>query len=512
VTPAPALCVEPSTRRLSEVARHIVAPTGIVDSLWFAVDDQCREWGDSFDAWQDGLGQLALGLRADGKFASTVGGVTLSIPRQVAKTFIIMRIVFALCALFPNLTVLWTAHHSRTSTQAFRKMQGYASRKKVKPHIEFTRATNGEQEIRFRNGSAIMFGARSMGFGRGFDEVDIEVFDEAQILDEKALEDMVPATNQSRFEHGALIFLMGTPPRPSDPGEVFTNRRKKALAAKADDVVYAERGNALYVECSADSNVGQPDGPSLDNPAQLKKANPSYPHRTPQEAIDRLREQLPSDDGWRREGLGVWDDDASTGRLITSGQWSATGISEPPPPGVKSFGVAFSFDGSRVSVAGALKHETGVHVELVGAQSGTSDTGVALLADWLAERWRDTALIAIAGKAGAGVLERALRDRGVPQKVIKVATAPDYFTACALLLDGILDGSLTHLATEGQAALDASVAVCDKKTRSLDGAWGWMATTPDGDETPTEAISLANYAARTTKRKPGRATRGRVMA
>jgi hypothetical protein len=511
---AAAVRVEPSTRRLSEVARHIVAPVGITDSLWFVVDQQCREWGDSFDAWQDGLGQLLLGLRVDGKFAATVGGATLSIPRQVAKTFIVMRIVFAMCALFPGLTVLWTAHHSRTSTQVFRKMQGYASRKKVKPHIEFTRATNGEQEIRFRNGSAIMFGARSMGFGRGFDEVDVEVFDEAQILDEKALEDMIPATNQSRFEHGALVLFMGTPPRPTDPGEVFTNRRKKALAAKADDVVYAEHGNALYVECSADANVGQPGGPSLDNPDQLKKANPSYPHRTPQDAIDRLREQLPSDDGWRREGLGVWDVAEAFTRAIPSDVWTRTGgpTLQPSPDALKAFGVAFSQDGLRIGVGGAVKRDDGVRVELIGAHSGAFSSGLSSLAEWLAARWRDTAVIVISGGAGAGVLKSALRDRGVPEKVIHVATTPEYTTSAAMLLEGLLAGTVTHLATEGQAALDESVAVCDKKARGTSGAWGWTATTPGGDETPTEAVSLALWGAKTTKRRPGRTTRGAVLA
>jgi hypothetical protein len=73
----------------------------------------------------------------------------------------------------------------------------------------------------------IMFGARSMGFGRGFDEIDVEVYDEAQILDTKALEDMVAATNQARHEHGALLFFMGTPPRPSDPSGAFTERRAR---------------------------------------------------------------------------------------------------------------------------------------------------------------------------------------------------------------------------------------------------------------------------------------------
>src|SRR5690606_12659363 len=102
------------------------------------------------------------------------------------------------------------------------------------------RTSNGEQEIVFRNGSKIMIGARGEGFGRGFDEIDVEVFDEAQILDTKSLEDMLAATNQARHEHGALLFCMGTPPRPTDPAEAFTSRRDRAIAGKATNAVWLE--------------------------------------------------------------------------------------------------------------------------------------------------------------------------------------------------------------------------------------------------------------------------------
>lgn len=516
-TAAPA--VDRSTLRLSEVARHVVIPEGIVDTLWFEVEERCREFGDTFDVWQDGLGQVALGIRADGTFAATVGGITFSIPRQVAKTFIVMRIVVALCTLFPNLTVLWTAHRLRTATNTFQKMKAMCLRPTVRPYIKAgtnqgtaIRDANGEQEIPFTTGSRILFGAREQGFGRGFDEVDIEVFDEAQILTIKALEDMVAATNQSRWEHGALLFYMGTPPRPEDPGEMFTARREEALALKGDLPAFGEpvaAGDALYVECSADSNVGEPGGPSLDDPRQVEKANPSYPHRTPPVAVERLRRNLPSDSAWRREGLGVWDKVSGSSRLITADQWSDTGVEEPPRDGIKSFGVAFSLDGLRVSVAGAIKHADGVHVELVGAHSGSVESGIGPLADWLAERWRDTATIVIAGREGASLVQ-ALADRGVSKRVVHVMSTPEYMAAGPMLLEAIRDGSLTHLASEGQRALDDSVAVSDKKA-TPSGAWRWVATTPDGDETPTEAISVAHWGARTSKRNPGRKQRAVVL-
>lgn len=503
--------VDRSTRRLSEVARHVVIPEGIVDTLWFEVEARCREFGDTFDAWQDGLGQVTLGLRADGTWAATVGGITYSIPRQVAKTFIVGRMVVALCTLFPNLTVLWTAQRTRTATNTFQKLKGYVTRPAVKVHLKAgsnqgtaIRDANGEQEIPFANGSRILFGAREAGFGRGFDEVDIEVFDEAQILTEKALEDMVAATNQSRWAYGALLFFMGTPPRPIDPGEAFTVRRAKALELKGGAPDFSEPvavGNAVYVECSADSDVGKPGGPSLDDMAQVELANPSFPHRTPPVAIERLRENLPSDAGFRREGLGVWDEAASaSSRLISAEAWESVQTSTPPPDGTRSFAVAFNYGGERGAIAGAVKHDKGVHLELVGT---TSATGLESVADWLAERKADAAQFTLSGGAMAKVLHQLLRDKGVPAKQIVTLSGAEYFAACGMLIDSVADKTITVPKGDPETdPLELSVAVSDKKARG--GSWGWNPTTPDGDETPMEAISVALYGARTTKRSPGR--------
>jgi len=307
-----------STRRLSEVARRIVIPSGIEMSGWPAVEAKAREFGDEFDEWQRGLGRLVLGKRSDGVYAATVGGVTLSIPRQVAKTFLVGRLVFILCVLFPGLKVIWTAHRTRTCTNTFKSLQAYAKRPAVAPHVLDIRRANGEQEIQFNNGSVIMFGAREQGFGRGFDEVDIEVFDEAQILTLKALEDMVAATNQSRHPHGALLFFMGTPPRPVDNGAMFTERRKEALAHCPDgwkfgDVVVG--GEQLYVECSADQDADP------DDQKQWRLANPSFPHRTPLMSMLRLRANLPDVGAWMREALGVWDADDTQDGPISHARW-----------------------------------------------------------------------------------------------------------------------------------------------------------------------------------------------
>lgn len=488
VMEAPA--VDRSTLRLSEVARHVVIPEGIERTLWFGwegqtgVQDRCEAFGVQFDTWQDGLAQAGLGIRADGRFAATVGGIVMSIPRQVAKTFVTMCLVVALCTLFPNLTVVWTAHRTRTTTQTFQKMKGFVKRRAVRRYLlpgrnQGIRNTNGEQEIRFRNNSVIMFGAREHGFGRGFDEIDIEVFDEAQILTEKALEDMIAATNQSRWQFGALLFFMGTPPRPIDPGQEFTNRRDKALAIKkragvGDFGGVVQGGKAVFVECSADSSCGKKDGPDLDDRAQVAIANPSYPHRTPDISIERLRENLTSDDSWRREGLGIWDEFYRTSIFPT---WSALSTSDPVPA-IEALGIMASFDRVWLSLASYGGGHLGANAKMpyVAGREAFIDE-VARIA---LER---NLPVAVQEKTGAALLAPALEERGVHVELVPFA---GMVVACDDLDEAITTATVHH---GDYDALNAAVGLASwtnvGKQRVLD--------SKAGDISMLEAGALARH-------------------
>ena len=103
--------------KLSEVARHVVAPQGIVGSEWPSVRRTCRRLGWDFDGWQDGASMLILSLNAAGEYAADT--IVISIPRQVGKTYIIGCIIFALCLMKPGLRVIWTAQVKDTALETF---------------------------------------------------------------------------------------------------------------------------------------------------------------------------------------------------------------------------------------------------------------------------------------------------------------------------------------------------------------------------------------------------------
>jgi len=474
---------KPSTPRLSDVARHVVFPDGIVTTAWPRIVAQCQDMGVEFDTWQHGIGSIALGKRKDGKYAATVGGVVLSIPRQVGKTFLVGMIVIALCVLFPGMTVLWTAHRTRTSTMTFQSLQAMVKRKKIWPHVAAIRTANGEQEILFTNGSVIMFGAREQGFGRGFDEVDVEVFDEAQILTSKALEDIVPAANQSRQPSGALLFFMGTPPRPTDPGEEFTNRRKKALAGEAN--------NMVYVEFSADEDADP------DDREQWAKANPSFPSRTPVESIERMRENLTDEASFKREGLGIWDANTSQA-VIDPIAWGE--VKDPASMAIENLALGISATPDRsmatVSLAGQRADDLW-HVE-VDEQRGGMSWVVRHVADRCAKN--KIRAVVIDGADPAVSLVDEFKKAGI---TVTVTTTRQVSSACGQLYDSVIDTrDVRHI---DQPQLNVALSLARKKKLGI--GWVWDPLNSPGDITPTTSMTSALWGARSTNVK--RAGRGR---
>jgi hypothetical protein len=466
-----------STPRLSDVARHVVSPKGAVTTGWDEVEAECADLGISFRWWQKPIGRLILAKRADGKYAATIGGTGLSIPRQVGKTFLLGAIVFALCLLRPNLTVIWTAHRLRTAEETFGKMQAFAKRAGIKPHVRKVVLGSGEEAILFRNDSRILFGARESGFGLGFDEVDVLIFDEAQRLKESTLDDMIPATNQSRQETGALLIFAGTPPRPTDNGEVFTRMRSEALSGEDDDTGWVEMG--------ADTHYGPPPLPApltKSDWAQVAKANPSFPDDTPREAILRMRKKL-GPDSFLREGLGIWDEDAGNQSVIDMEDWARLRDRDVPQPKSALLAVDVAPDRKWSSI-GVASEVDGRTLVMTRTKAGTAWVVPALVA---LRSERRISEISLNMNGQAAVLVPALTEALVPFVEVN---QKELGKACAAFQEAVTERRLVHV---GQAELDA--AVRNARTRYIGEAEHWDRRDREVDISALVACSLAAHRA-----------------
>jgi len=435
-----------STPKLSEAARHLVLPAGIISTGWPAVRDTCGNLGVRFDPWQDGAGRAILGKGADGLYAADA--VVLSIPRQVGKTYLIGWLCFALCLIFPNLTVLWTAHRYKTATETFTSMKGMSRRPRVRAHVVKVTQGAGDQVIYFRNGSRILFGARERGFGRGFADVDVEVFDEAQILTEAAIDDMIPATNVAA---NPLILYIGTPPKPNDPGDVFTRHRAEALSGESTD--------ELYIELSADA-----DADAMDR-EQWAKANPSYPHRTTDRAMLRMLKNL-TPEAFLREGLGIWDESDPVAHAIDPAAWEACRDPESRRAGDAVLALDVSPDRAFAAVSMAALNTDGVPMGQVVRHGPGATWAVPEIGSLV--RAKGVRLVVVDSVGPAKNLLPDLQDEVGDGVEILVMKSGDVTDAFADLYDGITTKKYRHI---GQPELDAALEAAT--TRLIDSRKAW---------------------------------------
>lgn len=460
-----------STPPLSEVARKLVFPEGIIKSGWPRINRRLADMAIEYDPWQAGAAQLILGRDETDRYVATVGGVTMSLPRQVGKTFTVGSLLVAMCLEYPGLRVVWTSHHLRTTTNTFRSMQSMVRRPRVARHLAHNgiRTANGEQEIKFANGSIIMFGARERGFGVGIDAIDVLVCDEAQRLSSRALADMVPTTNQARHEHGALLFFIGTPPRPGDEGEEFIARRAKAYDGRLT--------NGIFIELAADR-----DG-DFEDPDQWRRANPSYPHRTPHESMLRMRENLNDPDDWRREAMGVWDLMGSD-RPINPEAWHDLAIPDSEVPTGKPDCYALTMSPNRVAcIAVGVKGETD-YVDL--AELDAVDDAEKLVS-WFVKRCGQRIPVLIDSRDPAASFISALKTAKVK---VKTTTTGDSGRACGGLVDAVDEKRIAHC---DQPAIRAALAVADKRDVGKAGLWEWALEDQLPETAALRALTLAHY-------------------
>lgn len=465
-------------------ARHVVLPSGI-DSTYGPRDmASVGKLGIGFDVWQqDSL--RSISARRGSKWAART--VVVSIPRQVGKTFLIGALAFARCRETPGLTVVWTAHRFKVARETFQFLRSLALLPgSGVPDESFIMTAAGNETIRFANGSRIVFAARERGAIRGFSKVGLLVLDEAQILTDAALGDLMPTMNRAPDPQ---LILMGTPPRPTDPGEAFTRLRTAALTGDGS------RG-PLFIEFSA------PKDSDPEDRRAWREANPSYPHHTPDVALEDLRLALSPED-FRREVLGIWDDDGDAW-VIPGDAWQAamdqlTGRDMSLPV---AFGIDVSPSRSSAAIAAAYWLTDGrCRVEVIKHELGTD-----WIVPWLADPARkDERLVTVLDTGGpAGSLVPDLVQQRV--RPLLKAGAQDMKAACGGLYDGIVSGTIRHL---GDPVLTDALAGAEKRT--LMDSWAWSRKDSNADITPLVAVTLAAYGLSIKRRRVASGSSGGLV-
>ena len=450
------------------------------------------------DLWQENILKDWLAVDADGMYTSSICG--LSVPRQNGKNALLeMRELYGAWVLGEK--ILHTAHEVKSHTNAFQRICSYfenPDNEQLFKSVKRIRKANGQERIELNDvldddgnlvaqGGMIAFSARSRSAMRGQDAYDLIVFDEAQELTHEQLNAVVPILAASKSGNTQII-LTGTPPEVTCAGTAFQDVRQ--------DILKGRRDKACWHEWSV-SEVGD-----IYDETRWEATNPALGKRIRRNAIeDELT--LLSPDGFARERLGMWLEGVQN-TIIDRKKWDALEVDDTQAPTESrtektAFGVKFSPDGSRVSLGVATRDKgKPAHIELVAEKDMTH--GMQWLVDGLMGVTKTASCVVIDGKSGAQTLMERLREAGAPKKFMVAPSTADVVSAYAGILADINEQMFTHLK---DPALNNAVYNAMKRNIGNSGGFGFTGYA-DVDVSPLEAVALALWGVKTTKRNPKR--------
>ena len=429
--------------------------------------------------WQDDVLEGWLGKDAYDHWAATTCAGSLARQNGKSLGLVVPRINYGMVYLGEE--VLYTSHLQKTSTETFESVATFFDSKPLKKHVKDIKTALGREQVILKNGARIKFLARTRNGGRG-QHGDLLIFDEALELDADSQASFLPAISASK---NPQVIYISSPPTAQSTGEVFRGIRKRALSGESDKIAWFE----WSVE-----EIGD-----VKDKTRWYLTNPSLGLLIQESTIESECEQMDADT-FARERLGWWDNSASKiERAIKETDWYACATDSPSKAGLVVYAVKFSMDGSTGVLAACHKPENGKpFIYVVEARS--LSRGLNWFVETLTQNASKAAQIVIDGQSNAQTLNDRLLDNGVPSQAIIRPRTKDVIAACSTLTNSVKEHELLHY---GQPALDASATKTKKRRIGANGGFGF-ASTDEADATLIEACALALWAAKTTKRKPGR--------
>lgn len=248
-------------------------------------------------------------------------------PRQNGKTYgVLLPIALYVALRRPDQLVAWSAHRYKTAREAFRSfLKLYRRSARLRAKVAKVTYAIGEEEVEFKNGSRIIFIARSQASGRGISG-DLVILDEALFVTEDMLGALLPTL--SAREDPLVIYASSAGLKQS---AVLRDVRDRGRAGNDPSLVYVEHC-APEDACADEDCTHAKDavGCACDDPEMWRMANPS-PRQT-KEHIAKERRAMPITE-FCRERMGWWDEPDIVGSEFSVEMWDAlagtVGLKDP---------------------------------------------------------------------------------------------------------------------------------------------------------------------------------------
>ena len=348
----------------------------------------------------------------------------------------------------------------------------------------------GQQMIEMRNGGVIWYRTRTGGGGRGVDDVDRLVIDEAQ----HATEEHLSAVSPTLFANSnPQMNVLGTS-AIAGHSDWWWTIRKRALSS--------DPGAFGYVGHTAESVSLTPDGRVVQDPVDVTdrklwfRANPSLSSPRSAGKLEFLEEQLRNlgPDAFGREHLGVWDPEPSSASgCIDLTVWAESEGMESQRPAQVALSVEMTLDRQWTMIGLAGTRSDGkTHLQVVESERGTG--WVPDRVAELAKKWGARVGLDPAGPAGSLIAD--LSKAGVEPVLL---TGREYAQACGALFDRIGGGLIGH---QGQPLLSIAVGAAGKHARG--DAWVWESVKSGTDVSALKAVTIATHVLNRVPEKPKR--------
>lgn len=463
-------------------------------------------YGMTPDANQVATVELALGERED--FSWAAFEVCDVEPRQNGKGDKIQIREAAGMFVFDEGLIIHTAHELKTAVQAFRRMEHFISRNAdLRRQVKF-RYANGEQAVEHKSGARIIYLARTGGAGRGFDDADVVIYDEAY-----ALQAEQAAASISTMSVAVNPQVWYASSAGKSDSTMLWALRMRALQGDAGRLAYSEHtAETPRLELNDDGEL-EVVSPPVDpyDERNIALANPAYGYRISSEFVDGERRAFSANiQLFLRERCGVFDPlpKLTKGKpaKLPAEAWAATVLGDRPEPDVEpgevTIGYDVSLDGKWSSIAIGFGTQAAPYVELIEHEPGSGYLPARLVE--LCERWEPIAVGCNgAGPAGAtlATVREAFAEAGLADDLLHELKANEYKQACGGLYTTVLEGTLQR--PNGQDDLDDAAGRAAERT--LGDAWAWDVRQNDDDISPVVAVTVARAllpVKRKRKRKP----------
>ena len=449
-------------------------PPDIVD---FTIGDIAVEFASEMGLrlydWQQWCLRHILARRTDGNWAARDS--VLEVPRQNGKNSTLEALELYLVFLGGARLVVHSAHNQSTAEVHFSRLRSLieenddlldAMPKTVNGGFH---TANGKERIELANGARISFKTRTKSAGRG-PSPDAIIFDEAMILDKRALGALTPSLSARR--KAMLVFASSAPDVESSE---LWRLRNRAISGDGGRLFYAGWNSSPDVDPRDEANW-YTCNPSLG----LGSGN------RPGKEIDAMRADLDTLDPteFAREHLGIPEEPASAaGGPISAERWASLTDGQSITVSNERLALDVSPDRSWATIGIAGSRADGL--EHVGIRHREPGYG------WVVARAKQLTdghgcRLTVVKGSPAEPFVADLEAAGVP---VDVMSAADYALACQRFVDAVnaMEPPFRHRGNPDHAAAIAGAQI----KPAGDGGFVFSRRSSSADLTPLTTAVVA---------------------